>query len=1744
MYVRWRQFTACILGVLLLLLSLPLSMRDIKGASSSFSQPQPLLPISRLEDESENENENENGDENIAPATHPAPPTTAGAVGGPLSTGGISTTGIISDVGRFTSGAEVCGSDCQAWLELTDADRRPSTTIVPLQSRAVSPCAYPLPDGLCVYYGDLHSHTGYSDGQGTPQQAYRTARDNGLDFLAITDHAEQLSSDEWADILTQAQAATQEGQFVALRGFEWTSNHGHLNIFNTVRRVRANDSRYNTLTELYAWLSDPAQIHSIAQFNHPFYPSDPFDGWQYDAPADAHVNLIETHNGYYRMIAEYHDALMAGWHVGVASNSDTHQANWGERKARTGILAPGLTLYHVLEALRTRRTFSTDDDNFILAMRANGFWMGAVIPVTPVHFDFYAFDPDPDDRILTVTLLQNGEPFWSRTVGTTTFTASLTLSDPPPVGTWWYLKAVQQDGEEAYSSPIWVWQPSMPDGLVTDDLQDVGGIPSPTPTWQSADVWVRRQPDGERWPQNPLPGANNTVYVRVRNIGSQPLSDVDVYLYWSSPALGMVWPDDWQPVIQTPIRIPSIAAGQEVIVHTPWSLPDFAPPHMNLLARLVSSQDPIRYDGYPRWDNNLAVNAVHIVESVESGEIGAGAPATGSLGIGNAILALTNPEAEEQTVDLRFSSDSFPAEGRLSLSMESALFDRWMGTPMGSAVRGGTVYPVSRTVVITAPMDAAVYGLPLLARERSPVMLTMEVPPSAAWNVRVAEYVGPDLVGESLYTTPYGPLPRQVFLQATTDAALAGGHPVGITMTVLGAGGVPVADGTPVWLTATLGTLNADVVYTRRGVATATLRTGLVTGTATVWATANDIHQAVQMHIYPQCRARLNDGPVYATIQAAVDASTHPTDTIAVAGRCTGAHTRNGRRQMVYLDKTLTIRGGYAGVDGATWEWNPAHPTILDAEGQGRVFYITGGVSPTIEGLRVVGGDATGMGGGPANEDAGGGIYVNGATPRLWGNWLLTNTAESGGGIYLASADSVLSNNVIADNQGGGVVVAGGAAQMIHTTLARNGVGISLRESGGTPGWAVLTNTIIAGHTVGISVTAGNTATLAFTLWGDGDWRNETDVVGAGWVVTGTHNYQGDPAFVAPDAGDYHIGPGSAALDVGASLRGPEDMNGVGNVDDVDGEPRPMGRGADIGADELRVAVAVGKEATVIALPAGIQIRYTVGVTNTGYIPLHALITDTLPAHTWPGEVAGGTLLLPGGKLRWSPILTATAIGGAPGKGNVWNRSVVVTVETGYTGPLTNVLTAVTDEGATDKYTHTRIISPGLRLSLRAAPDPVEAGHALTYTLRATNTGNIALYIPITVTLPSAITTGTMAGGSGTSVLPGGTLTWSPVIMPASPPWERTIAVTVAAGYAGPLTCAVQAATGGGVADRKTHITVAFVRYPLYLPVTMRNFSPPTPCVPRLLAQVDVGPEPYRVALDPAGRRVFVAYAEGVAVIDADRFTVLTMTRPLTAAHGIAYDSDHRRLWVAGRASDRVIVLDSDTYRLLATLPAGDLPHDVAYNPANGYVYVSNYVGGTVGVYNSETLTRVVELTGFGEPAHIAVNPLTNKIYVANHRPNRGVFVIAGDTHIVRPIGTTLLDAYGVTVDTTRNLVYATGIAQGRICIIDGATDTQIGSLDMHVEDRAMWLRAILVNPSIGDTGHLMVVTSSNDGEQDRFLLIPNGWPEMGAFIPLNLPAYPQEGLALDPLTDRVWVTSVSSGVVSVIQDGEPLCKD
>jgi len=389
---------------------------------------------------------------------------------------------------------------------------------------------------------------------------------------------------------------------------------------------------------------------------------------------------------------------------------------------------------------------------------------------------------------------------------------------------------------------------------------------------------------------------------------------------------------------------------------------------------------------------------------------------------------------------------------------------------------------------------------------------------------------------------------------------------------------------------------------------------------------------------------------------------------------------------------------------------------------------------------------------------------------------LVTANRLLGNGVGLAIRGAPLftvTNNAIGGSITASLELTGtGTGLVAHNTLASSNpsagtVGISVPD----PLTVMLANNVVVSHGVGINITAGAAATVSHTLL----WGNASD------PIHGTAAIEAPPRFIGPAAHDYHLLPGSPAIDAGTDA-------GVGH--DLDGDPRPIGSRPDVGADEAGLLVT--KWATPIPVQPGEPLTYTVRVANCSNVAVTPTITDLVPEHVSPAE-----------PLVWTPGLLPP--------GDAWTETVVVIVEPGYVGPLMNVVQVTSEEGVTGTFTHT--LAPELQLAKQADPGIVQPGGPLAYTIALTNSGDFILHPTVSDTLPEHVTTT-------------GDLTWIVGPMVPGAVWGRTIAVTVEAGYAGSLTNVVEATTPEGVSAVYTETST--VAHSIYLPLVLRAFLPPS----------------------------------------------------------------------------------------------------------------------------------------------------------------------------------------------------------------------------------------------------------------------------------------------------------------------------
>jgi YVTN family beta-propeller protein len=310
-----------------------------------------------------------------------------------------------------------------------------------------------------------------------------------------------------------------------------------------------------------------------------------------------------------------------------------------------------------------------------------------------------------------------------------------------------------------------------------------------------------------------------------------------------------------------------------------------------------------------------------------------------------------------------------------------------------------------------------------------------------------------------------------------------------------------------------------------------------------------------------------------------------------------------------------------------------------------------------------------------------------------------------------------------------------------------------------------------------------------------------------------------------------------------------------------------------------------------------------------------------------------------------------------------------------------------------------------------------------------------------------------------------------------------------------------------------------------------------------------VGDKPHGVALKSNGRRAYVGNHgdNSLSLVNANTFNLITTKAVGNGPNGAAYNPNNNRVYVANRNSNTVSAMRLSDYHI-KTINVGSLPNGVAVNTDTNRIYVANFNDGTVSEIrgSDNTVVDTIDVGAGSQPSMIAVNPVTNKAYVSLHGSGR-VAVIHGSGS-VHSVDVFSQGPYGIAVDTHRNLVYVATIDTFRIAVIDGTDDGSEDSFEGWVEIRRLNsgdpvpLRMIAVNPHIGTSGHIFATTAGTDGGADKFLMFPKGWPE-GFARPYALDLdEPREGIAFDPNTYRVHVTSRSDDLLAIYQDGEPTC--
>ena len=330
-------------------------------------------------------------------------------------------------------------------------------------------------DGRRTLFGDIHQHSAHSDGIGTADEPYLRARyAYGDDFCALTDHesfiGKRIGPGEWRYLREVADRHDRPGTFATLVAYEWTGRMypgpGHKVVYlppeggpivsrddvpegvDLVRRVK--ELGGFAVPHHVGWTGANEEAHDpvgqpvfeICSCHGCYLSADHPLGGRGDL-RDQMVDAVLRRGKRFGFIAcsDGHGLL---FHHGVARKRDPF------RCGLTAVQAEDVTREAILAAIRARRCYATSGVPILLDLRAGDHPMGSELVVrgtTEVRAEARCAAP-----ILRLSLEGPEGPI-ATVSGEGELAAVLEARVEPG---WVYAKVEQEDGEMAWSSPIFL----------------------------------------------------------------------------------------------------------------------------------------------------------------------------------------------------------------------------------------------------------------------------------------------------------------------------------------------------------------------------------------------------------------------------------------------------------------------------------------------------------------------------------------------------------------------------------------------------------------------------------------------------------------------------------------------------------------------------------------------------------------------------------------------------------------------------------------------------------------------------------------------------------------------------------------------------------------------------------------------------------------------------------------------------------------------------------------------------------------------------------------------------------------------------------------------------------------------------------------------------------------------------------------------------------------------------------------
>ena len=339
-----------------------------------------------------------------------------------------------------------------------------------------------------IYYGEIHGHSQVSDGTFSQDAYFDYGKNIGLlDFCALSDHDWEIiehprnkSNNRLEALNNLVEDYYTENEYVTICGFEWMGEGGHMNAYfldGKKAEVYSGNIKLLQIEEIYptqeGFLKNYEGRDDVLVFPHFSH------GFDYLYHVESLQPLAEIYSQWgfsseekavNKIKSGAIEHLDSGKRFGFIAGADTHHGMpgqtgyWskyniiGNREGLMAVYSPKLTRPELFSAFKNRAVYATSGERILIEFFVGGVLSGGELNLSDLQENIdISYKVGGTNPIESVEIISGGGACIYRISQLGILkTDNISLRRNKTEHEYYYLKVKQENGEYAWSSPVFI----------------------------------------------------------------------------------------------------------------------------------------------------------------------------------------------------------------------------------------------------------------------------------------------------------------------------------------------------------------------------------------------------------------------------------------------------------------------------------------------------------------------------------------------------------------------------------------------------------------------------------------------------------------------------------------------------------------------------------------------------------------------------------------------------------------------------------------------------------------------------------------------------------------------------------------------------------------------------------------------------------------------------------------------------------------------------------------------------------------------------------------------------------------------------------------------------------------------------------------------------------------------------------------------------------------------------------------